>query len=300
MEVKTISSNYIVQRILANHKINNSNWINDSKDWIPQAVRFIGKHVGLTVKICTNVFVENYKTCYPIEMEALLAVMKNGVLLLEGSNLAGVPMHRTFSDTKSLMPNHDVTLELNNLEQQKNTLIGMYAKTPISEIAEQINTVAAKIYALETFISAENQTLFGRKTANTGEYYNTKLENLQLSFESGYIDIIFTSFPVDDEGFLLVVDDEYYIQAVEWYILTMLLQQGYQHPIFSWEHCYSMFWGNNKLEPLGWRAKAANHVRIPSIQDAERFTRMWEQTRLRRDLPLQLFDRTEQLYGTIY
>lgn len=299
MEVKTISSNYIVQRLLANHSINNSNWINDSKDWVAQAVRFIGKHAGFSTKICTNVYVENYKTCYPKDMEGLLAVMKNGVLLSLGSNLAGVPINRTFSDAKSLMPNDDLTLELNGLEQQKETLIGMYALTPTTEIATTINTVAARINAIEVYIAAENQTLYGR-TAKVGDYYNTKLEYLQTSFETGYVDLIYIAYPLDSEGGLEVLDDEYYIQAIESYIILILIQKGYKHPIWSWQDAKYEFWGNPQRGEAGWRAKAANHVRIPSIQEAERFTKMWEQVKFRRDLPIQLFDRTEQLYGLIY
>jgi 5-hydroxyisourate hydrolase-like protein (transthyretin family) len=299
MEVKTISSEYIVQRVLANHKINNSNWINDSKDWIPQAIRFIGKHVGFQTKVCTNVYVDNYHTCYPIDMEGLLAVMYKGSLLPLGSNLGGAPMTKSFSDAKTLMPNDDITLELNKLNEQKETLIGMYATTPTDEIATKINDVAGRINSLEIYVSAENQTLYGRQT-KSGDYYNTKIDRLQTSFETGYIDIIYVAFPIDEQGFILVLDNEYYIQAIEWYVLLMLVQQGYKHPLFTWEMCYSMFWGGNKLEPLGWRAKAANNARIPSIQDAERFTRMWEQHRLRRTLPIQLFDRTEQVYGLLY
>jgi hypothetical protein len=299
MEVKTTSSSYIAQRLLANHSIGNSNWINDSKDWVAQAVRFIGKHAGLQTEVCTDVYVENYHTCYPINMEGILAVMYKGNLLPLGSNLAGTPMTKTFSASKSLMPNDDINLELNKLQEQKETLVGMYATTPTTEIADQINAVAARINALEIYIAAENQTLYGRSTKN-GDYYNTKLDYLQTSFESGYIDIVHTTFPLDADGFLLIVDDEYYIQAVEWYILLMMIQKGYKHPIFDFEKAYQMFWGGGKLEPLGWRAKAANHVRIPSIQDAERFTRMWEQHRMRRTLPIQLFDRTEQVYGLIY
>jgi hypothetical protein len=299
MEVKTISSNYIIQRLLANHSFTNTNWINDAKDWIPQAVRFIGKHAGFQTEVCSDVFVENYHTCYPINMEGLLAVMYKGSLLPLGSNLGGAPITRTFNTAKSLMPNDDINLELNRLQDQKKTLVDMYGQTPTDEIAQQINDVAAKINSLEIYISAENQTLYGRST-KSGDYYNTKVDYLQTSFESGYVDIIYTAFPLDNDGFLQVLDDEYYIQAIEWYIILTLIQKGYKHPIFDYATAYQMFWGGGKLEPLGWRAKAANHVRIPSIQDAERFTRMWEQHRLRRTLPIQLFDRTEQVYGLLY
>jgi hypothetical protein len=300
MEVKTISSDYIIQRLMANHSINNTDWYNDSKDWIAQAVRFIGKHAGLDVTICCNVFVENYKTCYPPYMEGLLAVMKDGFLLPLGSNLAGAPISRDFNTVKNQIASQANIIELNKLQAQKETLMAEYAVTPVQEIADKINEVAYKIDSYEKIMSAEHQFTFNRGRIVNADYYNTKIDYLQTSFETGYIDLIIASFPVDEQGFLKVLDNEFYIQAIEWYLLLMLVQKGYKHDIFTYDFCYTMFWGGNKLEPIGWRAKAANNVRIPTIQEAERFTRMWEQARFRRDLPIQLFDRTEQLTGLIY
>jgi hypothetical protein len=299
MQVKTISSNYIIQRLFANHTINNSAWVNDAKDWVAQAVRFIGKHAGFEIKICTNVFVENYKTCYPAYMEGLLAVLYKGFLLPLGSNLAGIPMTRNLSSIEPIASQY-LILEINKLKQQSQQLIAAYAITPTQELADKINEVAFKIDAKEKFISASAQYQINRGSSVKGDYYNTKLDYLQTSFESGYIDILYTAFPVDDEGFIRVLDNEYYIQAIEWYILLMLMQKGYKHPFMNYQDAYAMFWGGSKIEPMGWRARAANNVRIPSIQEAERFTRMWEQARFRRDLPIQLFDKTEQLTGFIY
>lgn len=299
MEVKTTSSSYLIQRLFANHSISNSAWLNDARDWIPQAMRFIGKHAGFEVNLCTNVFVENYRTCYPAYMEGLLAVLHNGLLLQLGSNLAGVPINKDNTQVKGNLASNEDILEINKLKQLSQTLIDDYATTPTLELETKINEVAAKIDAKEKFISIQTQWNVNR-VRKVGEFYNTKLEYIQTSFETGYIDILYCAFPVDDNGFVKVIDDEYYIQAIEWYVMLMLIQKGYKHPIFDYQWAYSMFWGGNKLEPLGWRAKAANHVRIPSFQEAERFTRMWEQAKFRRDLPMQLFQRTEQATGFIY
>lgn len=300
MEVKTISSNYIIQRLFANHSVNNSAWINDAKDWVAQAVRFIGKHAGFEVKICTNVFIENYKTCYPQYMEGIIAVLYKGFLLPLGSNLAGIPMTRTTGLDKQQIGLDDLILEINKLKEQSELLVNMYATTPTQEIANKINDVAAQIDAKEKFVSLSSQYQVNRGSTVKGDYYNTKIEYLQTSFETGYIDIVYSAFPIDDEGFIKVLDNEYYIQAIEWYIILILIQKGYKHPFMNFQDAYVMFWGGSKVEPMGWRAKAANNVRLPSIQEAERFTRMWEQARFRRDLPIQLFDKTEQLTGFLY
>jgi len=299
MDIKTISSNYVVQRLLANHTINNSNWINDSKDWVAQAMRFIGKHVGFPVKICEDVLVQDYHTCYPHDMEGILAVMYKGNLLPLGSDISGIGYTRQLNKQVTDSIGYSNTLELNKLEAQKEALIKQYAEHPTSDIEEEINRIAAKVNKLTKFISASVQlTSQSRKTR--GEFYNTKTQVLQTSFAEGYIDIIYVAFPLDDDGFPLILDDEYYIQAVEWYILLILMQKGYQHPIFKYQEVYNMFFGSRKTGEIGWKDMAANHARIPSIQETERLARMWEQFKFRRELPIQLFNKTEQSFGLVY
>lgn len=301
-ESKTISSKYVMQRAMANHTIDNSAWFNDAIDWTGQAMRFIGKHAGFPVKMCTDVYVEDYNTCMPLDTEGLIAIMYKGTLLPLGSDLSGMDYLRKSTAkalSQDLVANQELLVKINGLEQQQKELVELYAVTPTQEIADKINEVSASINSLTSYVSAMNQYQVGR-SSSIGEFYNIKQDSIQTSFEKGYIDIIYTAFPLDSEGFPLVIDNEFYIQAIEWYYILILIQKGYKHPLFTWQDAKNEFWGNPKTGEAGWRAKAANNVRIPSLQDAERFTRMWEQARFRRDLPLQLFNRTEQLTGTIY
>lgn len=300
-ETKTISSKYVIQRLLANHQINHSIEEANYIDWIGQAMRFIGKHVGFTTNICNQVFVENYHTCYPLGLEGIIGILYKGVLLPLGSDLSGIGYERKLDKASNLnIAEHSTVVELNTLLQQQNALVEQYAITPIDSIAQELEHISGKILSLETYVSVMNQYQVGRGNGSNGEFYNTKLDMIQTSFETGYIDIVYIGFPVDEDGYPLVVDNEYYIQAIEWYIILMLIQKGYSHPIFDWKTAKNEFWGNPETREAGWKAKAANNVRIPSIQDAERFTRMWEQFRTRRDLPKVLFNRTEQAYGLLY
>lgn len=301
METKTISSKYIIQRLLANHTFDDTNWKNDAIDWVGQAMRFIGKHAGFPVKMCCDAYVENHHVCYPAGFEGLIAVVYKGEALLKGSSPSGInyEVRNPAAVLEQGIADNDVLVELNGLIAQKNELIEQYAITPTDTIADEINRVAGRINVLEIYINVANQYQTGRKSS-TGEFFYEKENMIQTSFATGYVDIIYASFALDEEGFPLLIDNEFYIQAIEWYIILMLIQKGYTHPIFTWETAYKMFWGDGTLQNLGWRAKAANNVRMPSIQDAERFTRMWEQSRTRRTLPLQLFNRTEQLYGLTF
>jgi hypothetical protein len=300
METKTISSYYILQRLSANHSFNLSAEEANMIDWIGQAMRFIGKHVGFTTNICSNVYVENYKVCYPSDLEGLLAILYNGVLLPLGSDISGIGFSRAIpQESINIVSNNEYILELNGYKQQQKELVSMYASAPLQSTADLINEVSAKINSIETYISGINQSL-AKNVNQTGQFYNTKLNFIETSFETGYIDIIYVGFPIDNNGYPLVIDNEFYIQAIEWYIILMMIQKGYKHPIFDYKYAKEEFWGNPTQRTVGWRAKASNNAAFPSIQDNERFARMWTQFKFRRELPLQLFNRTEQPYGTIY
>ena len=299
--IKTISSKYVIQRVFANHSINNGNWENDAMDWIGQAMRFIGKSIGFDRKICTNIKVENHRCCYPIGMEGLIAVIHNGFSLPLGTDLSGIGIKYTKRSVGLIQSNDDI-LKLNGYQDRMNTLQGMYAQTPTQKIADDIQQVATFILALEISMSEFSIYREGRKGQSLGESYNTKLDVIQTSFEEGWIDLLYTAFKVDEEGYLLVPDNEYYIQALEWYILLILVQKGYKHAIFDWNTLNKMFFGgviDGRIEG-GWKGKAANNLKMPSIDNLERMTRMMERYKLDRSLYSQQFRGGEQHVGLIY
>jgi hypothetical protein len=302
MELNTVSSKYLVQRVLDSNSISDSSWSNSAMDWVFEAVRFIGKHAGLNVKICPDVYIEDYHTNYPVDMEGLLAVMYKGMLLPLGSDLSGIGMVRKFNKSVSNngIADNDTILEINKLKAQQTELVDLYAVTPTQDLADKVNEISGKINSLEIYVSALNQAQNGATSNKIGDFFTTKMGCLQTSFPTGFIDIVYVAFPMDEEGFLRVVDNEYYIQAIEYYILLKLVQKGYKHPIFDWKTLHALFFGDARTGEIGWKSRAANNVRIPSIQEAERFTRMWEQVKFRRNLPMMLFNKTEQPFGLTY
>lgn len=290
--IKTISSKYVIQRVFANHTINNGNWENDAMDWIGQAMRFIGKSIGFDRKICLNVEVQNHSCCYPIGMEGLICVIYNGATVPLGTDLSGIGINYSKKDLESIQSVDD-TLKLDGYNNQLNTLQGLYSATPTQELADKIQYVSGLILALESSMSLYSKYSLGRANSAAGLFYNTKLDTIQLSFEEGFVDILYTAFKVDDEGYLFVPDNEYYIQALEWYIILMLIQKGYKHPFLSWKEVYAMFFND-------WKGKAANNLKMPNIDNLERATRMMERYKLDRTLYDRQFRGGEQHTGLIY
>lgn len=72
-------------------------------------------------------------------------------------------------------------------------------------------------------------------------YYQIVGNQIQTSFESGYIKIHYLSTPVCKEGYPLIPDNENFKRALEWHIIRRLLGSGYQHPVFSYPYAQEQF-----------------------------------------------------------
>lgn len=305
MEYKLVSAEYVIQRVLQNHQIENANWTKDAYDWIGSGIRLIGKHAGLRTKISDTIEVVDHKALYPCDLESLLGVEYQGLMLPLGSDRSGIGMVTKFNkNTTSSSAGSDIfdsndLLELNRLKALLEELIADYAVTPTQEIADNIQNTTNTINKLESSMAVFSQFYYGQNRNLGADFYDADLDFIKTSFEQGSIHFIYQAFPTNNLGHPVVLDNEIYLTALEWFIVLMCIQKGYKHPIFDWKTAYTMFYGGSQLEPFGWRGKAQNSVRIPSIDSMERFTRMWEH-RMRRNLPNQFFNQTEQPYGTIY
>ena len=302
MPYKVVSSEYVIQRVLQNHQIENANWTKDAYDWIGSCIRLINKNVGFRKKI-VQVEVADHKAEYPCDLESLLGIEYEGAMLPLGSDRSGIGMVTKFKQSatntnKNIFDENDL-LELSLLQTQLEDLIAEYAITPTTELAENIQNTTIEINKMESTMATFSQYYYGQSNLRHADFYDAELDYIRTSFETGTISFIYYAYPTDKNGYPMVVDDEIYLIAMEWYIVLMCIQKGYKHPIFDWKTAYTMFYGGTQLEPFGWRGKAQNSVRLPSIDSMERFTRMWEH-RMRRDLPNQFFNQTEQPYGTIY
>ena len=293
---KTVSCDYLIQRIFQNHTVSNANWTLDAIEWVGSAIRLIGKHVGLqTLVKCEEV--HNHHACYPCDMEGLIGIMYKGRMLPQGTDLSGglVPITNV-KDSTNIIFDNDFIVELNQKIAMQAQLVADYAITPTQELADRITEVGTDIAEMEAVGSRENQ-FTNRLKSTQGEYYNSHIDFIQTSFDSGKIYFIYKGLPLDDDGSPKIIDNEYYIQALEYYIILMMIQKGFQHPIFKWSDAYTLFYGDASKGIKGWRDKAANNVKLLSIDDAEKFARVWTRYRVNRSAPTLFNNRQEQVVG---
>lgn len=90
--------------------------------------------------------------------------------------------------------------------------------------------------------------------------------NLQTNFEEGQVLYIYYALPKDEEGNLLIPDNEDVLEALPYFIIYKLSLSGYKHPVIDPQTALQMW---NKLYPI-----AKNSANYPSLEEMDRFTKM--------------------------
>lgn len=215
------------------------NHISDIHEWIGDAVEFIGTSIPLVRKSTKNegtpgaLKTKNHRVALPSDFVNLLYVEYKGMELVRGGDKTGYGLVNAERST------------LGSSGRSRSNMGGLILEdgTPVS------------------------YTDFPRLNPYNGEYYLLNPNYIQTSFEEGNIKLHYSALPVDDCGFPLIHDSPMNKRAIVWYVITMLLVQGYKHPIFTWE-----------LADAKWEEfmpRAQNELKSPSSGDMKLFKNMW-------------------------
>lgn len=105
--------------------------------------------------------------------------------------------------------------------------------------------------------------------AQTSEHYTLNPDFIYTSFEEGTLKVSYLSIPIDEEGFPLIPDNQYFKEALFWYCYRQLLLRGYQSKVPE----INYFFADEK-----WRfycSGARNKMNYPSLDQYERFRETW-------------------------
>lgn len=90
-----------------------------------------------------------------------------------------------------------------------------------------------------------------------------------FSFEEGIATISYQSIPVDDKGYPLIPDNQYFREALFWYCFKQMLMSGYQPKMKDLGYMFA----DNK-----WKfycTAARNQANYPDVTQYERFKDVW-------------------------
>lgn len=232
MEYVSSSIKEVIGRVIRNTRLQDASLIADMDEWIPEAMGHMKTKVTLQPR-WKCIPIEFHKGKLPCGMRKLLAVTYGGrrMRYYNGSTVFGAP---TVTGTGG-----------STLDSSIFT----------AEFFQQFNPANGEGYFNMQQLTQVNQLQAAQ------EYYYTELNWINTSFQNGYVILFFNAIPVDEEGFPLIPDNEFYKTAIYWYCRAMMIGAGFVDRVFREDQCMQRF------EQAAARAVA--QIRYPSVDQVE-------------------------------
>lgn len=235
MQVTSIKN--VIARIIRNTGIQDGSSIQNMLEWVPEALGImqIG-YRGEQPLYCT-LTIEDHTAKLPKDLKVLNAVQYGSSRLRESGNSIDF---------------RNVALSVQETENIIFKAAQVINKGEILPI-EDSTGIAIKQFTL---------TQISKIPAAVGEFYKLMPGYIQTSFETGEITVYFTKIPTDDDGYVLVPDNESLKEALYWFVRARLIGRGYDDAVFSYKDCNDM-WEKYSI-------KAASEISTPSPETMHR------------------------------
>jgi len=245
---KTVSINEVLGRIYRNIKLTDSSWENDIYEWLWEGMEKTRVRTSLQ-PTTLDVTIKNHEGALPCDLVVLDAVMYQQHRMRETNTILHVP---------------DI---LTDFSVGDNVISGS-----LFEITENKITVETTDKITET---TTKTSLFKYNADLTvlpfweADFYKRVANKIQVSFKEGVITLYYLAYEKDENGVIMIPDNESLKTALYWYVLHMMIGAGFEHPNkeFSYKFCES------KWEE--YRDRAINSLRNWTPDRAFDFSRTW-------------------------
>lgn len=210
----------VIGRVIRNTRIQDSSYLKDCNEWIPEAMGQMKTKVSLESKWCF-IDIEFYKGKLPCGIVKLLgAVDMNGQRMsrYNGMEPVGIP----FPSRGQLA-----------IARDSNT------PAPTGDSSFLTNIVSRETFedsiTFETILTQIN-------TAEASQHrYYTELGWLNVDYADGRALIVYNRIPLDADNLPLIPDEENYKEALYWYVRGKMIGAGFIDRAINMEGCETRF-----------------------------------------------------------
>lgn len=189
----------------------------DGIEWIGDAIEEIGYHVGFYNKI-EKVSVINYKIQVPCDFISLNYFIYKGEKLTYGIPTKPVNTYEPsaeYNEVVSMFSNSTMKLELNDCCVDINQEEKEYHLETLIKRAKYLETELNYIPLSQTYYYT-----------NSGKGFGTNAKDS--------VHIFYKAFPLDEDGYPLIINEVKYRNAITKFVLLCLLSNGYKHPVLNY------------------------------------------------------------------
>lgn len=241
MTFRTCSIDEVVGRVLRNTRVQDSSYIQDMFEWIPEAMGQLRTRMELQAKYA-DVEINFHKGKMPCGLYYLEAVEYDGKRLPYSSTSKHYQTGHFINDKIQNGDISTVNTFTATIQSQPNTVTG--------------NTMWNPVWSQDNApIPADSHDKHPTK------WYSVEMDWITTSFADGMVRLYYWSVPLDENGLPLIPDNENYKQALYFYVRAMMIGAGYQDPVYRHQDLMQMF------ETYGRRA--INEITYPTPDQKE-------------------------------
>jgi hypothetical protein len=200
--MKTVSIKTVIGKILRDMKITDMSYIADLQEWIPEAMDKMYIQRMKVMRVCTMHTDAYGRVGLPDNFSSIVKVAYKGYRIK--------PWHSDEHISRGI----------------PTSTIPTFVSTLVKEIVEFQDTTTKEFWA--SLVVAKNDEVFASQYG-----YLTEPGLLVFSLPDVYIDVVFYANPVDSEGFPLIPDDAYALDAIYWYCRSKIICSGHLDPVYG-------------------------------------------------------------------
>lgn len=230
--MKTVSLKSVIGKILRDTKMTDMSYIDDLQNWIPEAMdkMYIQRMVGLGVCIAKSD--DQGRIGKPNGFRSVAA------FVYQGSRVGVYTGAKHITKAKDPVPEKVA-----------------YVSTLVKEIVTTTDLREANFWTSQVIKNAE----YG---ISTKKGYVDELNYLWFTEPNAEVELHYWYTPCDEDGFPLIPDDGYLVDAIYWYCRAKMIGTGHLDPVFG---------RDDRMCLARWEENAARAQRIdyPTIDEEQ-------------------------------
>lgn len=198
----------VIGRVIRNTRLQDTTYIVDMNEWIPEAMGIMKTRLALETK-WKDIEINFHSGKLPCGLEHIKAVEYNGRRLVQFKGSTDIDLARQ-------------RLPYKTYEQQRSVTVTNHGP---------------QVYQSTTVSVDQCMCL----PAMEGEYYDVEAGQIRTSMCDAVVRIHYATIPLDDDGLPLIPDNENYKQALYWYCRWMMIGAGYEDKVYNVQYCEKQF-----------------------------------------------------------
>ena len=242
MEYRSSSINEVLGRIVRNTRIQDSSYLTDAIEWIPEAMGMLRTKVKYRPK-WIDLPVHFHNAQMPCGLSEIRAIEYNGRRLkyADGVRSVDAPWLCHKPATRVANPTPYLTVPIARETSEGGTI---YESTAI-QIQQCTSTSIPECMALPL----------------CDQWYQTYLDVIQTSIKEGTIRVHYYAMNTDDQGLPLIPDNEDYKEALYWYVREKMVGAGWTDEVYD---------SNIRMAKFELHAsRALGQIRYPHLDEME-------------------------------